>query len=69
MTSNHGFRPVLKVHFYKENGEMPTDRLKHDDFGKTILIDPVYSTDEGIYVCRVGSEVHKMHVEVTGKPS
>lgn len=54
--------------WWKEDGELPTDRLSRDNFGKTLLINSVVTVDQGTYVCAADGEQHKMTVEVTAAP-
>lgn len=53
----------------KKHGELPVERLSHENFGRTLVIRPVLPADEGTYICQVDDIVHEMVVQVTCKPN
>lgn len=57
--------------WYKKGGELPSQKLKFENYNKTLRISPVSEEDSGEYFCqasnRMGSIRHTISVRVKGK--
>lgn len=62
------FSPLPEVKWSKHRGSLPVQRMSHENFGKTLVIKPLYSSDEGVYICESGGIQHRMLIEIASKP-
>ncbi|XP_063811298.1 neurofascin isoform X8 [Pseudophryne corroboree] len=64
--------PTPEIMWYKKGGELPSQKLKFENFNKTLRITPVSEEDSGEYFCqasnRMGSIRHTISVRVKAAP-
>ncbi|XP_075052196.1 neurofascin isoform X7 [Mixophyes fleayi] len=64
--------PTPEIMWYKKGGELPSQKLKFENFNKTLRIAPVSEEDSGEYFCqasnRMGSIRHTISVRVKAAP-
>ncbi|KRX49813.1 Neuroglian, partial [Trichinella murrelli] len=62
-------KPLPSIHWSKKDAQLPTNRIAHKNFGKTLIIKSVISSDKGTYICDANGLVrHEMHVEILNAP-
>ncbi|XP_018614182.1 neurofascin homolog (chicken) a isoform X15 [Scleropages formosus] len=64
--------PTPRIHWFKKGGELPTQKVKTENYNKTLRIMSVSEEDSGEYVCRannkIGSISHSISVQVKAAP-
>ncbi|XP_018427166.1 PREDICTED: neurofascin isoform X11 [Nanorana parkeri] len=64
--------PTPDIMWYKKGGELPSQKLKFENYNKTLRISPVSEEDSGEYFCqasnRMGSIRHTISVRVKAAP-
>lgn len=68
----HFSSPSPNINWIKKGAELPSKKVKIDNFGKTLRLLNVSEEDSGDYVCmasnKIGSIRHSVEVQVKGEP-
>ncbi|KAJ3601778.1 hypothetical protein NHX12_029542, partial [Muraenolepis orangiensis] len=69
---NARFLPTPSIQWFKKGGDLPAQKVKLENFNKTLQMASVSEEDAGDYVCmatsQTGSIRHTIHVQVKGAP-
>lgn len=64
-------RPTPAIKWFKKGGDLPAQKVKLENFNKTLKIVSVSEEDAGVYVCmannHLGSIRHSIFVQVKGE--
>ncbi len=64
--------PSPNINWIKKGAELPSKKVKIENFGKTLRLLNVSEEDSGDYVCmasnKIGSIRHSVEVQVKGEP-
>ena len=69
--SHPPYRPTPTIKWFKKGGDLPSRKVKCENFNKTLKIISVSEEDAGEYVCmannHLGSIRHSIFVQVKGE--